>query len=287
MPERYRRWVSSIFWNLALIGVGSLVYSIGVKSIAVSQGLITGGITGVALLCYYHTGVLSTGLWYFLLNIPLFLVSWKMVSRRFFLYSAVGMIVSAVWFDLIAFSIPLADPFLAMLAGGTLIGAGAGIVFHSLGSLGGNDVVAIVLHQRFNVRMGTYFFVFNLVLFGFSFGVLKADLVLYSLAMSFVSSQVIDRVLTLFNQRKMALIISGKPDAVAEDIHKRLGRGATFINGIGTYTGKPRKIILTVVHNYQLKRLEEAVFTHDPDAFVITENTFNVLGKGFSKRKVY
>jgi uncharacterized membrane-anchored protein YitT (DUF2179 family) len=85
----------------------------------------------------------------------------------------------------------------------------------------------------------------------------------------------------------MALIISGLPDEIADDIHQRLNRGATFIEGVGAYTGQARKIILTVVRNYQLKQLEEAVFTHDPDAFVIAENTFNVYGKGFSRRKVY
>lgn len=287
MPERYRQLISSISWNLLLIVAGSLVYAIGVKSIAVPRGFITGGITGVALLSYYFTGALTTGIWYFIINIPLFLVSLKMVSRRFFAYSVFGMIISALWFDLITFTVPLEDPFLSMLAGGTLIGAGAGIVFHSLGSLGGNDVIAIVLHQRFNLRMGTYFFGFNLALFAFSFGVLDTETVLYSIAMSYISSQVIDRVLNLFNQRKMALIISEHPDAVAADIHRRLHRGATFLNGTGTYTGKARKIILTVVHNYQLKRLEESVFSRDPDAFVITENTFNVLGRGFSKRKIY
>jgi uncharacterized membrane-anchored protein YitT (DUF2179 family) len=98
---------------------------------------------------------------------------------------------------------------------------------------------------------------------------------------------VIDSAMTLFNQRKMALIISERPEEIAGEIHHRLNRGATFIEGVGTYTGQAKKIILTVVHNYQLKRLEELVFAHDPDAFVITENTFNVYGKGFSRRKVY
>ena len=74
---------------------------------------------------------------------------------------------------------------------------------------------------------------------------------------------------------------------IADAIHTRLNRGATFLEGRGTYTGKYKQVILTVVNNYQLKRLEEAVFHHDPDAFVITENTFNVYGKGFSRRKVY
>jgi uncharacterized membrane-anchored protein YitT (DUF2179 family) len=124
-------------------------------------------------------------------------------------------------------------------------------------------------------------------LFAFSFGFLDADLVLYSLFMSFISSQTLDYVLTIFNQRKMVMIISDFNDRISKEIHTRLSRGVTFLNGSGAYTGREKKIILTVVHNFQLKRLEEAALSIDPEAFIITENTFNVLGRGFSKRKVY
>lgn len=287
MVERYKQLISSISWNLLLITVGSLVFCLGVKSLVVPQGFITGGVTGVGLLFYYYTDALGPGSWYFIINIPLFLLGWAMVSRRFFLYSVYGMVVSSLFLDLIQFQIPIQDPFLAVLAAGAVIGAGAGIVFHSLGSLGGNDIIAIVLYQRYNFRMGTYFFLFNLVLYAFSFSILPVETVLYSLAMSFVTSQVIDHVMTMFNQRKMVLIVSRSPREIADGIHRRLNRGATFLEGKGTYTGNPKQIILTVVHNYQLKRLEEVVFQQDPDAFVITENTYNVLGKGFSRRKVY
>ena len=287
MAFRGHRYISSVSWNLLLITAGALVFSIGVKAIVVGKGFITGGISGVGLLCYYVSGILSPGVWYFIINIPLFLVGWALVSRRFFFYSIYGMVVSSLFMEAIHFKIPVNDPFLAMLAGGVIIGTGAGITLHSLGSLGGNDIVAILLNQKFNLRMGTYFLLFNLVLFSFSLGVLNIDSVLYSLAMSFVASQVLDHVLTMFNQRKMALIISDRSKEIAGDIHHRLRRGATFLNGKGTYTGKDKQVILTVVHNYQLKRLEETVFTNDPDAFVITENTFNVFGKGFSRRKVY
>jgi len=287
MTQKTKQLISSVAWNLLLITAGASVFAVGVKAVIVPKGLITGGITGVSLLFYYISGMLTPGQWYFIINVPLFLVGWALVSRRFFTYSLFGMVVSSVALDLVRFTIPINDPFLAVLAGGVITGIGAGIVFHSLGSLGGNDIIAIVLNQKYNIRMGTYFLAFNVVLFAFSFGSLGVDLVLYSLAMAFVTSQVIDHALTMFNQRKMALIISDNPEGIAGDIHHRLNRGATYIDGRGTYSGAAKRIILTVVQNYQLKRLEEVVFSHDPDAFVITENTFNVYGKGFSRRKVY
>ena len=287
MTSKRKHIVLTVPWNLLLITTGALIFSIGVKAIVVPKGFITGGIAGVGLLAYYFSKTFSPGIWYLIINIPLFLIGWALVSRRFLLYSIYGMAVVSLFMEVVSFQIPVHDPFLAVLAGGTIIGTGAGVTLHSLGSLGGNDIVAILLNQKYNLRMGTYFFLFNIVLFAFSFFILSVDTVLYSLAMSFVTAVVLEHVLTMFNQRKMALIISDYSETIAGIINQRLKRGATFLHGSGTYSGEKKKIILTVVHNYQLKRLEEVVFSQDPQAFLITENTFNVFGKGFSKRKVY
>ncbi|MFH1982450.1 MAG: YitT family protein [Pseudomonadota bacterium] len=283
---KYHR-ISSIFHNLLLISLGSLVFGFGVKAIAVPNGMITGGMSGVGLLLYYATGKLSPGLWYLVINLPIFIAGWLMVSRRFFFYSLYGMLVASFAMDLITVTVPIHDGFLVMLAGGAVIGAGAGITFHSLGSMGGNDIIAVILNQRYSVRMGTYFFIFNIVLFALSFGVIPVDMVLYSLSMSFVTSQVLDYVLSMFNQRKMVLIITDAAERISADINARLQRGATLIAGVGSFTKAPRTVVMTVVHNVQLKRLEELVLTTDPDAFMIMENTFNVIGRGFSRRKVY
>lgn len=283
----YHRVISSVVWNLLLITAGSIIFAIGLKSIAIPQGFITGGISGLTLLAYYISGFLSPGLWYLLVNVPIFLFGWVHVSQRFFFYSLYGMAALSFSIDLIGFTFPIKEPILGVLAGGALMGAGTGITLHSLGSGGGLDIVGIILNQKFNIRMGTFYFAFNIVLFAFSFCFLDTDLVLYSLFMSFISSQTLDYVLTVFNQRKMVIIISDLNDKIAQAIQTRLNRGVTFLNGSGAYTGRSKQVILTVVHNYQLKRLEEAALSIDPEAFIITENTFNVLGRGFSRRKVY
>src|SRR5690606_25416607 len=113
------------------------------------------------------------------------------------------------------------------------------------------------------------------------------DIVLYSRLLSFVSSQVIDTVLTLFNQRKIVVVIADSSESVGTEVNKTLHRGGTILSGIGTYTGKNTRILMTAVRNSGLKRLEELVYGIDPEAFVIIERTFNVLGKGFSQRKIY
>ncbi len=287
MGLKGRQFLFGMPYNILLISVGSVIFGIGVKGIALPHGFISGGISGLSLLLYYWTGLLSPGVFYFLLNVPIFILGWRFVSRRFFGYSLYGMVALTLAIEIIEIHIAVQDPMLAALAGGCLIGAGAGLILHSLGSSGGNDVIAVILNQRFNVRMGTFFFGFNIGLLALSLGHLPVDLVLFSLAMSFVTSQVVDYLLNFGNQRKMALIVSDQSNRIAPEILSRLGRGATLLEGRGAYTGRKKEVLLTVINNFQLKRLEELVFRIDDQAFVIMEDTLNVIGKGFSKRKTY
>jgi uncharacterized membrane-anchored protein YitT (DUF2179 family) len=287
MLTRMRLQTYTIPWNLFLILTGSAVFAVGVKAVALPHQFISGGMSGLCLLIYYWTHWLSPGIWYFIVNVPIFILGWLLISRRFFFYSIFGMLILSLGIDRIDFVIPVNDPMLAAIAGGVILGTGAGVTLHSLGSSGGNDIIAVLLNQKFNIRMGTFFFAFNLILFGFSIGILDVDRVLYSLVMSFVTAQMLDYVLTIFNQRKIVFIISDFSEPIAAAINDRLKRGGTFLYGRGAYTRKRRKIVMSVLNNFELKRLEEIVFDIDPEAFVIIERTFNVMGKGFSHRKVY
>ena len=277
----------SIPWNLFLITLGSLIFAVALKSIIIPHGMITGGFSGMGLLMLYATKSLSAGTWYMALNIPVFILGWKFVSKRFFYYSLYGMIVMTLIIELVNFEIHVTDQWLASLAGGILFGTGCGIIFRSLGSAGGNDIISIILNQKFGIRIGTFNFLFNFILFLFSFGMLETDLILYSMATSYIASQMIEYCLTLFNQRKMIIIISDHNKEIAHEINHKLRRGATFLKGQGAYTKKDKDILLTVANTFQIKRVEEIAFNIDPEAFMITENTFNVLGRGFSQRKVY
>ncbi len=282
-----RDYTYSIPWNLGLLTLGSFMAGFAISAVAVPHGMVTGGVSGLGMLLYYVTGRLSPAAWFVILNIPVFILGWLTVSRRFFFYSLYGMAVAAATIELVTFTAPIQDPMLAALAGGTLFGAGTGIALRSLGSTGGLDIIAVFLNNRWNLRIGQISFFFNLILLTCGMAFLDVDRTLFSMAMLFVSAMMADYFLSLFNQRKMVLVISDKHEAIAEAVLKIIHRGATYLDGTGAYTGEPKKVLLTVVNNLQLKRLEEAVYTIDPNAFTIIGNTFNVLGKRFSRRKVY
>jgi uncharacterized membrane-anchored protein YitT (DUF2179 family) len=282
-----RDFVYSPPWNLLLVVSGSLLIAAALKGIAEPHGFIPAGLFGVSVLIERFSETLGVGIWYLLLNVPLFAVAWLFVSRRFLLYSLCAMVVTALAYTLMNFNFGIQNQLYAAVTCGALSGAGAGIVLRSLGSNGGLDVVGVILWQRYNIGLGKFYFAFNFLLFSISFLLLEADLVIASLILVFVSSVAMEYFLALFSQRKLTMIISDHSTLIANDVMAKLKIGATLLEGRGAYKGGHKQVLLAVINNIQLKRLEELVFTRDPHALMIVENTFTVLGSTFSKRKIY
>ncbi len=277
----------TVWWNLFLITAGSILFSIGAKGVVVHHNFITGGLFGAALLIYYATGLLTPGHWFLLFNLPIFIVSWVMVSRRFFLYSLYAMIVVTVSYELIDLDFGVKNQLHAAIAGGVICGGGSGLVLKSLGSGGGLDIVAIIMNQKYNLGIGRFYLIVNALLFSVTYAFLDIDLIIASLILVFISTAALEYVLSVFSQRKIVYVISDASREIAEDVWRRMKQGATMIKARGSYSGKDKEIMMTITNNIQLKNLEEIVFTRDPKALFIAENTFNVLGSTFSKRKIY
>lgn len=287
MRAVHKETALKIFINLLLLSSGAFLEALAVKGIFMPHSFLSGGVFGLSLFTYYSTSLLSPGAWYALLSVPIAFIAWRLVSLRFCLYSLYATLLASLLTEIIPWTVPVHDSLLAAVAGGVLMGAGVGLTLRSQGSDGGLTIISIALHQRYNVRVGQVSMAFNALLFATALSTLRLDHILYSMIAIFVSSWVMDYFASMFNERKVAMIISNQPEEIAKRIMSTLHRGVTFLSGKGGYSKKDKLLVITVVHNYQLKRLEETVFAVDPNAFVIIENTFNVLGSGFSKRKVY
>lgn len=282
-----RHFSYTVPWNLFLIVVGSLVYALAIKGIALEHGFIPAGLFGVSVLVQQLTGQLDAGTWYILFNVPLFLLGWRLIGRRFLLYSLFAMLTTGLAYSLLPVRFHIHNELYAAVLCGALAGAGAGMVLRSLGSNGGIDVVGVILFQRYNLGLGRFYLLFNLGLFAVCFLTRDADLVIVSLIMAFVSSRMVDQMQSLFSERKVALIIARHPERIAAAVNDKLKIGSTYLEGACAANGTPWRVLLTVINSIQLKRLEEIVFVHDPEALFIVENTFNVIGSSFSRRKIY
>ena len=277
----------SVRWNLFLITCGALLCAFAMKSIAVPQQFIPGGFFGVGALVYYKTGWLTPGILFFLINLPAFILGWFKLSPRFVLYSLYGMVAMTVAFEIMDFTVEIHDQFYAAVACGVLNGLGGGLILRSLGSGGGLDIIAVYLFQTYNIGVGKVYFSFNLALFLFCLTIMPVDLVIVSLILVFISSAMVEQTLALFSKRKVVFIVSDHSEAISQTILDSMKQSATFLKGMGAYSKREKNVLMTVVNNIQLKKLEEITFTHDPQALFIVENTFTVLGSSFSKRKIY
>lgn len=287
MSIDFRRITMGVPWNLFLLTVGGVLYAFGMSAFAVPHGLISGGLFGLGMLIYYQTNLLSVGIWYAVLCLPVALLSWRALSRRFVFYSLYGMAVTIVAAQFITYAAPVSEPLLAGIAGATVSGVGLGIMLRSLGSDGGLTMVSMVLHQKWNVKIGGFNLAFNVLLFAAALTFMDLNTLLYSIIMVYVYSAIMDYSMEFTNQRKLAFVISDNAEKIAAEIMKSMQRGVTYLYAKGAYTNSERNVILTVVHNHQLKRLEELVYRVDPNAFLILENTYNVIGRGFSERRTY
>jgi uncharacterized membrane-anchored protein YitT (DUF2179 family) len=269
-----------VIHNLFLITAGSIIFVLGMHSVLMPAGLFGGGVTGIAILANYHSPSLNIGLSYFVLNVPLFFLGWLTISRRFMLYSIFGMAFFSV--AAVIFAAPplgVDDPILAALFSGVICGLGCGLIFRSLGSAGGMDILAIFLNRRYGFRVGAVGFAINAGVILTGAYLHDLDTALYSLVYLFTCGHVTDLIISGFNARKSVLVVSDKADDIARSIMERNDRGVTFLNGQGAYSGRQKKVILTVTTLTDLPRLKDRVLTLDPEAFLVVNDTVEVLGK--------
>ena len=272
-------WVGKILAGCALFGAGFALF-------LEPNDLNAGGVSGLAMMIVHLLKFGSVGTLTMLMNLPLFIVGGIKVGRKFFVGSLVGMAASSLLLDACALlPHPATEPLLAALYGGLLCGLGLGIVFATGASTGGSDIVVRLLKLKYeNVPIGTINIIFDatvVVLTGLVFwDVSKA---LYSGVAIFVSGQVIDAVVYRFDYSKVAMIISGEHEKIAREIGLKLDRGATYLHGEGSYSGKDVKVILTVVKKQQVAELKRLVMEIDANAFVVVQEAHQVLGEGFSR----
>jgi len=268
-----------VSWNLLLIFAGSVVCAIGIKGILVPKQFLAGGVTGMALLAHYVLPSLPIGFIYFLLNIPLFVIGWMFVGRRFFWYSLAGMMLfsAVIFWPFPVF--PIEDMILNALAAGIITGLGSGIILRSLGSAGGLDILSIILFKRFSIRPGTTVMAFHAIILFIALFRLPLERVLYTLIYFFINAYFVNLVVIGFNQRKAIMIISPQWEEISRQIMEKLQRGVTMVKGVGGYSGQPLHILYSVVTIAELSRFKEMIRKIDPNAFVVVTETLEVMGK--------
>lgn len=272
--------------DIIFIIIGSLLGSIGVNMFLIHAKLLSGGVTGIALILQY-TFKIQAGYIVFLLNIPLFIISLKQFNKQFTIYSLIGTCTFSIGLILthsVSNILNINDNLLYCLYGGIINGIGFGLVFAHQGSTGGFDIIAMLIKKKYsNLNIGKISFGINLIIIGISIFIFGLPSALYTLIAMYLTSIVLDKVVQGLNKSKSIIIITEKEKEVEEYILKNLERGVTILYGEGAYTEQPKKIIFCIVPLSQLPELKKIVSSIDSKAFMSISDASEIIGKGFKK----
>ena len=266
------------------IAAGCLIAGCSINLFLVPAHLLTGGVTGIAIIAYYLVQ-LPIGVQTFLYNIPLLIASWKTLGRSYTIDVIIGTAIFSFLLDLTrplnAYA-PVQDLMLSAIFGGIFNGIGYGIVFRMNGSTGGFDIIGAIAKKYWSLNMGSVIFAFNcgiMMVAAFLFGVAPA---MFTLICMYMTGTVTDKMIAGFNRRKAVLIISDQAQHIAEGIITEVGRGVTFLHGQGAFTRKERNIVFVIVNLTQIAKIKLIANLFDPNAFMIIISANEVMGRGFS-----
>ncbi|WP_374193689.1 YitT family protein [Bacillus sp. ISL-75] len=276
-----------ILQRILLITLGATLMAVGLEIFLVPNNVIDGGITGISIMLSYVTGW-KLGIFLFILNIPFFFIGYKQIGKTFALSTLYGIIILSIGTTLLhpvpAFT---QDILLATVFGGIVLGIGVGIVIRYGGSLDGTEILAILFNKKLPFSVGEIIMFFNLFILGCAGFVFTWDRAMYSLIAYFVAYKTIDITITGLDESKSVWIISDNAKQIGDAIMNRLGRGVTYINGEGAYSGDDKKVIFCVINRLEEAKLKEIVTENDDSAFLAVADIAEVRGGRFKKKDIH
>ena len=272
--------------SILTIIFGAAIYAFGLTYFVVPHHLFEGGATGITLITYYLFNI-PISVMNLIINIPLFILAWKIFGAKTLYSSLLGTISLSMWlaiFEKIPLSFNLeGDLVIVALVAGVLLGLGLGIIFNAGGTTGGTDIVARILNKYTNISVGKLLFALDFLILMLILIIFQdLRLVTYTLLFDFIVSRVIDLIGEGGYAGKGFMIITQKPMEVANKINEDLGRGVTFISGQGYYSQKDLKIIYCIVARNEMIKMKELIHTIDPKAFITITEAHEILGEGFT-----
>ncbi len=272
--------------NSIFIIIGAAIFSFGLVHFNIQNELAEGGFTGITLILLFAFNW-DPAMMNLVLNIPMFIIGWKLLGKRVFIYTVIGTVSVSIFLKIFManqIDIHLQDDmFLVALFAGLFIGIGLGIIFRYGGTTGGSDIIARLGHKYIGWSMGKTMFLFDALVILVSWAVyLDHRSMMYTLVALFVGARVIDFVQEGAYAARGAFIISEAQDEIATKITAEMDRGVTVFKGYGHFTKVDREILYCVVGKNEIMRLKSIINSVDPYAFVSLIDAHEVMGEGFT-----
>ncbi|CAM4245782.1 hypothetical protein BAMA_03485 [Bacillus manliponensis] len=261
-----------------LLGVilGSIVIAISFNLFLIPHNILSSGIGGIAIIIGILTPF-NTGIVNLLLNLPILILGYIGLGKRFIFYTIVSVITLSAALDLIPQYPIVSDALLSSIFGGVIAGAAVGLVFNCSGSTGGFDVLGMLLSRKKDISIGGFLIALNAVVIIISGFFFNWDVALISLLSIYVTGKAIDAVHT--KKRKITLmIVTNQAEVMKQKLLSSLVRGITMLDGEGAYSNEKKRILMTVISREELANMKSIISEVDPHAFVNITETVEVLG---------
>lgn len=286
-PQTKTKAVVKLLKRIVFIIIGAIFVAVGLEIFLVPNQIIDGGIVGISIIGSHLSG-LPLGLFLFLLNLPFLVIGYKMIGKTFALSTLLGVTVMSIGTTFLHPVESLTkDPLLAAVFGGIILGIGVGMVIRYGGSLDGTEIIAILFNKKLPFSVGETVMFFNVFILGSAGFVFGWDRAMYSLIAYYIAFKLIDITIDGFEESKSVWIISDKHKEIGEVLLARLGRGVTYLNGEGGYSGEDKKVVFCVVTRLEEAKLKLIVEEIDPTAFLAIGTIAEVQGGRFKKRNIH
>lgn len=286
-PNHKKMAITNMLKRATFILFGALLVSVGLEIFLVPNKVIDGGIVGISIIASHLTGI-NLSLLLFVLNLPFFYLGYKQIGKTFAISTFFGVIVMSFGTSFFRSAEPLTDdPFLAAVFGGIILGIGVGLCIRYGGSLDGTEVLAILFNKKSPFSVGQIVMFFNFFILGSAGFVFGWEQAMYSLITYFIAFKMMDMTIEGLDETKAVWIISEEPEKLGQAIIHRLGRGVTYLNGEGAYTGDNKKVVFCVITRIEEAKLKSIVEEEDPNAFFAVSNIHEVRGGRFKKKDIH
>ncbi len=278
-------------WRLLLIVIGAVLAGVGFSLFQVPYNIAAGGVSGIAILINHFTGW-PIATMYLIMNIPLFVVGFFYLGRWRFLFStALAVLLFTMTTGLFDQYLPALLPewpitdnvLLSAIYAGLVGGIGGGLLYLAGATLGGTAIIGRIIQVKTGLSLSQiYLFVDGAIVLaaGVIFG---WEIALYAMLTLLLSGQAADFVLEGPSRARTAMVVTTQPQPITRALIAELGRGVSYWEAVGGYTGEPRTIVMCTIYRPQVGDLKRVVAAHDPHAFVIIGTTQQALGEGFTE----
>ena len=281
----YKKWM-----NLLLVLVGNVIYAFSVKLFVLPANLMSCGTTGIGLVLNHMLGIPLTG-FIFVFNVSMLALGWWVLGRSFAMTTVISSIFYPVALEVLnrvlGDVVITENMLLNVIFAGLTLGLSLGIVLRAGASTGGMDIPPLILKKKFHIPV-------SISLWAFDFCILLSQMMfhpledlLYGILLIIVISVALNKVLLLGTSRTEVKIVSLEAEAIREAILSRVDRGVTMLYGQSGYKRQDLEVILSVVSNHELPKIEQLARDIDPNCFVVVSRVTEVWGRGFSYGKRY